>query len=257
LELAAGPARHSITALKSFSQVATCTALDLSHDMMEYALGLAEDEVHNKSFTYVLDDMRYMTSIAPTIANEPFDAVWLLCWSIQHLLTHEDALHCFQSTYRLLNPGGLFILQIAPPAGLYTTGARNEIPLYDQHGNDCGLLTLVNGQEDDEIDDILQICNMTWSIEWNDFEKHTNVINRDMRRSSESAEGEDIQEEASRGLKEIVPCRYFTLQEIYALAKLSGFEVVGTFGELDEDVDIHVESATRHMVCVLRKQVTS
>jgi SAM-dependent methyltransferase len=275
LELAAGPARHSLTALTSFShQVASCTAIDSSHDMVQYAQSIAEEQLptQTKSFTYILGDMRFMNS---TTLNHDFDAVWLISGSMSHLLTHQDVVDCFQSTLALLQPGGLFMLEQPHPKEIFgmIECTRNgwDIPLQDQHGKDCGTVHVIWGDAEDSLDPIRQIRNMTLSIEWKGFETSsrstTNMKKRNkMTRTTNSgkAQGfgnrlsEDIgpvgtvEPDKPRSVHDIVPMRSFTMQEIYALANLVGFEVVGTYGALDEELDIHNEDAFR-MVCVLRK----
>ena len=60
LELAAGPARHLLTALSlEDSPVESATAVDLSPEMKDYASQLAEEQLgHQDSFQYICGDMR-------------------------------------------------------------------------------------------------------------------------------------------------------------------------------------------------------
>jgi hypothetical protein len=55
-------------------------------------------------------------------------------------------------------------------------------------------------------------------------------------------------------VKEVVPLRLFTLQEIDALARVAGFELVAKYGALAEDVSIDDEDEAFRMVCVLGKK---
>jgi hypothetical protein len=50
-----------------------------------------------------------------------------------------------------------------------------------------------------------------------------------------------------------VPLRLFTAQEIDALARCAGFEMVEMYGSLDEEVKVDDEDLAFRLVSVLRK----
>lgn len=240
LELAAGPGRHSIAALNQEQHsIQGCTAIDISHDMASYSKELAENELFDPKakkdlFQYHVDDMRKLESIQ---REEEYDTAWLLLGSIAHMITNDDVENCFRSTARVLKKGGTFILELAHPRETFTmvecTKNAWTVPLEDESGADdlFGELSILWGDDDDKFDPIRQVRDFTVSMELK--ESANNRITQKMR--------------------EIVPMRLFTSQEIDALARLAGFQVVGMFGALDEDVDINNDEEAYRLVCILKK----
>lgn len=113
LELAAGPARHSLAALTEFSssEVESVVALDRSPDMVNYGIQNADHELgvgggRRDTFTYVCGDMRKIREATKVDVSTMFDTVWLLLGSMQHLLTNDDIIACLLSIYSVLQPGG-------------------------------------------------------------------------------------------------------------------------------------------------------
>ena len=154
LELAAGPARHSIYALES-SQVKSATALDNSPEMVEYGRSIASEGLDVDSldnFIYVNDDMADFQ-----LPGDPFDSAWILLGSLQHLTTNEQVISCFQSINNSLAPGGTLILELPHPRETFTMVecTRNgwEVPLEDENGEENGELAIVWGDDNDEFDD--------------------------------------------------------------------------------------------------------
>lgn len=75
------------------------------------------------------------------------------------------------------------------------------------------------------------------------------------KRQRGDSDGNDDGESAQqRSVNEVVPTRLFTAQEIDALARCSGFEVVDTFGALEADVDVNDEDAAFRLVCVMQRR---
>mmetsp|Transcript_14648 Transcript_14648/g.17657 ORF Transcript_14648/g.17657 Transcript_14648/m.17657 type:complete len:80 (+) Transcript_14648:104-343(+) len=56
-----------------------------------------------------------------------------------------------------------------------------------------------------------------------------------------------------QSVKQVVPMRLFTSQEIDALARCSGFEVAAMYGALCEEVEVNDDNEAFRLVCVLRK----
>ena len=107
LELAAGPARHCVTALKYFGDVDSCTAVDLSTDMVNYSnnevadveLGKNGDMLRDK-FDYVNADMCTIgleTDDKSALKAKSFDCAWILLGSLQHLITNDEVISCFNN----------------------------------------------------------------------------------------------------------------------------------------------------------------
>lgn len=78
------------------------------------------------------------------------------------------------------------------------------------------------------------------------FDPLSQILYRTVGLSLFDSEGELVSSHVS-----VVPQRQFTLQEIDLLARATGFEVVATYGDLDESVPLDDEEAQR-MVVVLR-----
>lgn len=235
LELAAGPARHALTALSDLnSPVEFATAVDVSPDMQAYSLELADQELPTDKrdrFQYICSDMRESLN---TTSETLFDSAWILLGSLQHLQTNKDVVACFSSVNQALKPGGTLIVELPHPRETFSmvecTKNGWEVPLEDENGQECGELQIVWGDEDDTIDEISQVRQFTVSF--------------------------DLQtpnEKDRQYVRQVVPMRLFTAQEIDALATCSGFEIVSMYGALDKDVAVNDEDEAFRLVCVLRK----
>ena len=235
LELAAGPARHSIHALQS-SQVKAATALDNSQEMVEYGHTIAQEELDVDSFdnfAYIKEDMSNFE-----LLGETFDSAWILLGSLQHLTTNTEVISCFKSINKVLSPGGTLILELPHPRETFTmvecTKNGWEVPLEDENGEDTGELEIVWGDDNDEFDEIKQVRQFTVAMELKGVE------NADPNLQS---------------VREVVPMRLFTTQEIDALALIAGFKVVSLHGALCEGVEVNDEDQAFRLVCVLQKEL--
>lgn len=266
LELAAGPARHSLTGLTwdGSPSIIHATAVDISEHMKEYAIDLAKNSYTASSssssrppfailnletkttptvqstFQYVLQDMRHLQ------LTDTFDSAWILLGSMQHLLTNTDVLQCFHCIYNVLTPNGTLIIELPHPQETFTmiecTKNAWKVPLEISESDNSieeGDVTSLNvqwGGEKDMLDPIAQVRNLTVLLELvaeNTNTKKTTSIQK---------------------ISQVVPTRLFTAQEIDALARGSGFEVVAMYGALDKDISIHDPELAYRMVCVLRKK---
>ena len=248
LELAAGPARHSITALRDhLPLVDSCTAVDLCSNMVEYSCEIADEELGDKNvggirdhFHYVMGDMRNIgKSETSGLQHGSFDNAWILLGSMQHLITNDDVINCFSSTSLLLKEGGTLTIELPHPRETFTMVecTRNgwEVPLDDENGNEYGELKIIWGDDDDNFDPIRQVRDFTIAMEL--------MVNKDMK-----IDNVDLQ-----SVREVVPLRLFTYQEIDVLSRVAGFEVVELFGALSDEVDVNSEDEAFRLVCVLRK----
>jgi SAM-dependent methyltransferase len=248
LELAAGPARHAIAALRmDGTPVQAVTALDLNLDMVHYGTQLAQDQLSlelQSAFSYLQGDMRDHKHQQSISANDPsttttttptlFDSAWILLGSLQHMLTNKDAIACFQTVHASLHAGGTLIIELPHPRETFTMVecTRNgwEVPFEDGSDN---VLHIVWGDDDDAFDPIRQV---------RDFTVEMKVVG--------GGDGGTTQE---TGVKEIVPLRQYTAQEIDALATIAGFQVVGMYGALFQDVSVNDDDQAYRLVCVLHK----
>lgn len=250
LELAAGPARHSLSALSEHdsSEVRSATALDLSPDMVKYGLENADAELgtpgggRRDDFSYVTGDMR---RIADSTGGKEFDTAWLLLGSMQHLLTNDDVLSCLTSVHSALRTGGTMVIELPHPRETFSMGecTRNgwTVPLVEDDGGgderEYGELKIVWGDDGDDFDPIAQVRRFTVGLE---------LTVEDGAEVPEGMEGKS-------GVREVVPMRLFTMQEIDALARCAGFEVADRHGALEDGVPIDGEDEAFRMVCTLCK----
>eukprot|EP00559_Dactyliosolen_fragilissimus_P006022 CAMPEP_0184867150 /NCGR_PEP_ID=MMETSP0580-20130426/25194_1 /TAXON_ID=1118495 /ORGANISM="Dactyliosolen fragilissimus" /LENGTH=233 /DNA_ID=CAMNT_0027367227 /DNA_START=464 /DNA_END=1165 /DNA_ORIENTATION=+ len=231
----------------AMNQVHSCTALDMSEDMMNYSEGLADNELVNvqesgkrENFKYICGDMRSFSSgNGNLVPKSSMDSVWILLGSMQHLLTNDDVISCFQSVSNCLKKEGTVIIELPHPREVFTMGecTRNswEVPLEDESGNDFGNLKIMWGDDDDAFDPIKQIRDFSVSF------------NLDM----DTNNAQNMQD--FHNLEQSVPMRVFTMQEIDALGRICGLIPRKTYGALSQDVNINNEEEAFRLVCVLQK----
>jgi len=251
LELAAGPARHCVTALQYFgTNVNKCTAVDTSNDMVNYSnIEIADEELGKKGddlrgrFNYINADMRTIgleTNRQSGLQEKSFDCAWILLGSLQHLTTNDDVISCFKSTANLLCDGGTMIIELPHPKETFAMGecTRNgwEVPLQGEDGEQYGELKIIWGDDDDVFDPIRQVRDFT--------------IVMDLVETK----GKNEKKSDNPAIREVVPTRLFTAQEIDALGRVAGFEVAHMYGALEEEeIDINNEEEAFRLICVMRK----
>lgn len=251
LELAAGPARHSLMALSEHppSSVDSVVSLDLSQEMVNYGMENADHELgsaggRRDSFAYACGDMRDFAGLFST----KFDTAWILLGSMSHLLTNDDVIRCFSSLRSALKPGSTVVVELPHPRETFSMGecTRNgwTVPLVEDDDEEYGELNIVWGDEDDEFDPIAQVRQFTVAM--------TLKVNNPEDIPKEDPLFMQMNEDGKTEVKEIVPMRLFTLQEIDALARCAGLEMVAKYGALDEEVAMTEEDDAYRMVCVLR-----
>jgi SAM-dependent methyltransferase len=238
LELAAGPARHTIAALLSDHQVRSGVALDNSPEMVDYGIETAQMELDIdsfESFTYLKCDM---TDFELSEDDSPVDSAWILLGSLQHLTDNEQVISCFQSIHKALRPDGTLIIELPHPRETFTLVecTRNswEVPLEDENGEESGELGIIWGDTNDDFDPIRQVRQFTVAMEL-------------------KGAGSEIMPPDFQNVREIVPMRLFTAQEIDVLARISGFRVESMHGALCEGVDVNDGLEAFRLVCVLQK----
>ena len=262
LELAAGPARHSLAALSEHppSRVDSVVALDRSRAMVDYGLANADHDLgvpggRRDDFDYVYGDMRNVRDYT----RGSFDSAWLLLGSMQHLLTNDDIIACFSSLHSVIKSGGTVVIELPHPRETFSMGECTTngwtVPLVedavDEEGGvekEYGELSIVWGEEGDVFDPVSQIRHFSIGLELR--VKDIDDIPKD---EGTSLLFSQMKADGKTNVKEVVPLRLFTMQEIDALARVAGFELVAKYGALAEDVSIDDEDEAFRMVCVLRK----
>ena len=306
LEIAAGPARHSITALllpliiddesdddgnipdDSDSAVPAVYCIDTSTEMASYAQQVLQDEMDQyesvipyketiqQKFQYQIADMRNFTLLQQQNKNQPIvvDTVWILLGSLQHMLTNTDVIDCFRCIYHVLatNDGTVFIELPHPRESTFNIMecTRNgwKVPLVQQQEDeslnmldnddddemdgtvaDGGELSIVWGDDGDIFDPITQVRQFSICFDVSGLENDIGDIN-----SSSDVNQQKYSEALGSSIQQVVPMRLFTAQEIDALARCAGFEVVAMYGALEHGVDVDDKDASYRLVCVLQKQ---
>src|SRR5262249_50304774 len=111
LELACGSGRVPFTVAGSLSK-AEIVGVDSSVEMLGKAAAardVAEPSVRQR-VSFVKGDMRDWPG-----SGDVFDAVVIACCSVSHLLTLDDRRRTWATAYRLLRPGGVFVLDVRVP----------------------------------------------------------------------------------------------------------------------------------------------
>lgn len=277
LELAAGPARHSLSALTCHPKttVHSVLALDSSRTMVDYGIQNADVDLVNgggrrDDFEYVCGDMRYVRDCCPTTKRGGellFDSAWLLLGSMQHLLTNDDVITFFSSLHSVMKSGATVVIELPHPREIFGMGECTTngwtVPLVDEEGHgamnngddgkgrEYGQLNIVWGEEGDAFDPVSQIRHFSIG-----FELTVNDIN-DVPQNDDTSilfSQNNMMSDGKINVREVVPLRMFTLQEIGALAQCAGFEIVAKYGALSENVSIDDEDEAFRMVCVLRRK---
>jgi SAM-dependent methyltransferase len=253
LEVAAGPARHALTALQHFGDeddndnendssrgvTTRVDCLDRSPDMAAYAQGLSRELLavdEQESLTYHVADMRHFTIYDDDADDGPvtFETAWILLGSLQHLTTNADVRACLTSIRESLVANGTLIVELPHPKETFALGActRNAwaVPLDDDTGTEAGQLEILWGDEADDFDAISQVRQFTVRMELQGVPNETPVQ-----------------------LSQVVPMRLFTAQEMDALATACGFTIVAMHGALESNVSVDDEDAAYRLVCVLQK----
>src|SRR5262245_57596721 len=111
LEFACGSGRVTFT-LASALPATEIVGVDSSVDMLRQAAAAhdAADPFVQKRVSLMEGDMRDWPG-----TDDAFDAVIIPCCSVSHLLTLDDRLRTWATAYRLVRPGGVFILDVRVP----------------------------------------------------------------------------------------------------------------------------------------------
>jgi trans-aconitate methyltransferase len=111
LELGCGSGRVTFT-MASALPMAEIVGVDSSLDMLGNAIAARDDAepLVRERVSLVEGDMRDWTG-----AGGIFDAVVIPCCAVSHLLTLDDRCRTWANAFRLLRPGGVFILDVRMP----------------------------------------------------------------------------------------------------------------------------------------------
>jgi SAM-dependent methyltransferase len=216
LELAAGPAEH---ALELARRGLHATALDRSAAMCGYAA--AQAKASGLDLDVVEADMRGFS------IPSRFDLAITMLNSLCHLFTLDDLLAHFAAVAAHLQPGGLYIVELAHPADYLAPVPRTSNEWTIEQGEVRAQVRW--GGREDRIDPVTQITNEHMTI------------------TAHRADG------STRTVSDVVPNRFWTATELSAALRLAGgFTTVASYGDFDDSTRLD-DSAAWRMILILRR----
>jgi 2-polyprenyl-3-methyl-5-hydroxy-6-metoxy-1,4-benzoquinol methylase len=216
IEFGSGPALHCIEMARTLKQV---TAVDLSSEMTAYAKFKAQQAGVNVNCECA-DMIHYQST-------QRYDLTTLLMDSTSYLLTNANVIDHLRSVAGILNPGGLYILEMSHPKGIFEM-AKTTVNDWEME-RDGVRVKIKWGAEGDEFDPITQLTNVSVKLEYTDGEKTGTIEDQS-------------------------PQRCFTATEFAALVAASGvFEIVEYYGAMKSEVPFNNEEKAWRMVPILRK----
>ena len=215
LELAAGPAEHARDLAR---RGVPATALDLSPAMCTRAAALAR--AAGVRLSVVEADMRDFS------LPGPFDLAITMLNSLCHLLTLDDLLRHLAAVARHVEPGGLYIIELAHPADFFATERRTSSEWSSEVE---GGTVVVRWGAQDQIDPVTQVTNEHVSVTYHQ-------------------RGGPV-----RTVSDVVPNRFWTATELTAAIRLAGgFREVARYGDFGEDVPVEAAGAWRMILVLVR-----
>ncbi len=217
LELAAGPAEHSLELVRRGLR---STALDRSAAMCAYAASRAK--AAGLALDVVEADMRNFS-----IPGQ-FDLAITMLNSLCHLFTLDDLVAHLTAVAAHLAPGGLYIAELAHPADYLAPVPRTSSE-WTIEGD--GIRAEVRwGGHQDRIDPVSQITAEHMSI------------------TARGADG------TVRTVSDVVPNRFWTATELAAAIRLAGgFAVIARYGDFDDTTMLDDPTAWR-LILVMRRE---
>jgi hypothetical protein len=217
IEFGAGPALHCLELAKTLSRV---TAVDLSEEMTVYAQG--KSARHGVTVNCECADMITYKS------SQRYDLASLLMDSTSYLLTNAQVIEHLRSVAGILNPGGLYILEMSHPRSVFSI-AMSTANDWEME-KDGAKVKVAWGHPDDKMDPITQLTNVSVRLEY------------------EEGDHKGVMEDRS-------PQRCFTATEFAALVEASQvFEIVEWYGAMNLNTPFTNDESAWRMVPVLRKK---
>jgi SAM-dependent methyltransferase len=216
LELAAGPAEHARSLARRGLEA---TALDLNPAMCARARELAE--AAGVRLAVVQADMRDFSMPGR------FDLAITMLNSLCHLMSLDDMLRHLAAVARHLDPGGLYVMELAHPADFFAAQRRTSSEWSSEVGD--GTVSVRWGAQD-RIDPVTQITREHVSVT---YHKRGGPV---------------------RTVTDVVPNRFWTATELTAAIRLAGgFAVAASYGDFETDLPVDAPDAWR-MILVLRRE---
>lgn len=216
IEFGAGPALHSIEMAKKLT---TVTAVDLSGEMINYAKTKASTAGVHVNF-----DCADMIGYG---SNKSYDMAALLMDSTSYLLTNSQVIEHLRSVAKILNSGGLYILEMSHPKSIFNI-EKSTVNNWEMKRENT-IVKIHWGSADDKFDPITQLTEVSVIMEYED--------------------------NGNKGvLKDRALQRCFTTTEFDALVTASGvFEIIQYYGGMNLDLPFNNEDHAWRMVPILKK----
>ncbi len=219
IEFGAGPALHCVELAKELKLV---TAVDLSQEMTDYAQSKAG--AVNVSVRCECADMITYQS------QQNYDMAALLMDSAAYLLTNAQVIEHLRSVAKVLNPGGLYVLEMSHPKSVFDV-ERTTLNEWEME-RDGVKVKITWGSVDDKFNPITQLTDVSVTLEYQDGDMKGTLSDRS-------------------------PQRCFTATEFAALVTASGvFEIVECFGGMNLEIAFNNEERSWRMVSVLKKKLS-
>ena len=217
LELAAGPAEH---ARELARRGLRATALDRSAAMCAFAAARAN--ATGVDLSVVEADMRDF------VIPDRFDLAITMLNSACHLFTLDDLLAHLTAVAAHLEPGGLYVVELAHPADHFASVPRTSSEwAVEQDGIQAQVRW---GGETDRIDPVSQITR-----------EHMSITAR-------------MPDGTVRAVSDVVPNRFWTATEIAAAIRLAGgLTLAASYGDFDDTTALDDPAAWR-MILILRRE---
>jgi SAM-dependent methyltransferase len=217
LELAAGPAEH---ARELARRGLRATALDASRAMCERAAAQAREA--GLDLDVVQADMRDFS------VGGRFDLAIIMLNSLCHLFTLDDLIAHLRAVAAHLDPGALYIVELAHPADYLGPSPRTSSEwTVEKDGTRAEVRW---GGQADRIDPVSQITREHMSI------------------TAHGADG------TVRTVGDVVPNRFWTATEITAAIRLAGgFAVVAGYGDFNVTTTLDDPAAWRMILILCRE----
>lgn len=255
LEVGCGPARHTL--LLADAGIQGCVGIDTSPEMISYARETAQAMRLDDKVKFALADMMDPAGFRAAL-TEKVDGAAIMLGTLSHCLDNASAIQTLHNIAECVKVGGVLVVELGHPRDIFQgrfcsdgfvecweVSESGEVDFAEEDDNDR--------EDDDQTEDQLAVGDelrvmVEYGREGDCFDVDRQVLHRTVGMSLFDADATLLSSNV-----ETVQQRQFTLQEIDLLAKATGWEVTGVWGDLSFDVPLDADEAYR-MVVILKKR---